>query len=69
MQTEGIVKFFDPIEGYGFISPVDGSKDVFVHISKVEHAGLNTLSKNQKVVFDLERSPDGKISATNVKAV
>lgn len=68
MSTKtGTVKFFNATKGYGFIAPQDGSKDVFVHISAVERAGLSTLAENQKVGFDLERSQDGKISATNLK--
>jgi len=68
MSTKtGTVKFFNATKGYGFIAPQDGSKDVFVHISAVERAGLSTLAENQKVGFDLERSQDGKVSATNLK--
>lgn len=65
----GTVKFFNATKGYGFIAPQDGSKDVFVHISAVERAGLHTLTENQKVGFDLERGQNGKISATNLKAM
>jgi CspA family cold shock protein len=67
--TNGTVKFFNPTKGFGFIAPQDGSKDVFVHISAVERAGLSTLSENQKVSFDVERGANGKISATNLKAL
>jgi cold shock protein len=69
MQTTGTVQFFDVIEGYGLISPRDGSNEVFVHISEVEYAGLNTLLRNQKVEFDLERSPEGRILATNLRVL
>ena len=69
MSTIGTVKFFNPTKGFGFIAPQDGSKDVFVHISAVERAGLGTLAENQKVSFDLERGQNGKVSATNLKAV
>lgn len=70
MSTKtGTVKFFNATKGFGFITPQDGSKDVFVHISAVERAGLGTLSENQKVGFDLERGLNGKISATNLKAL
>ena len=65
----GTVKFFNATKGYGFIAPEDQSKDVFVHISAVERAGLGTLTENQKVGFDLERGQNGKISATNLKAI
>ncbi|MGH8679591.1 MAG: cold-shock protein [Burkholderiales bacterium] len=65
----GTVKFFNTAKGFGFIHPDDGSKDVFVHISAVERAGLGTLKENQKVSFELEKGRDGKTSATNLKAV
>lgn len=65
----GTVKFFNATKGFGFIAPQDGSKDVFVHISAVERAGLGTLNENQKVSFDTERGDNGKISATNLKAL
>jgi CspA family cold shock protein len=69
MSTTGTVKFFNATKGFGFIAPQDGSKDVFVHISAVEKAGLSTLSENQNVSFDLERGNNGKTSAVNLKAV
>jgi CspA family cold shock protein len=65
----GTVKFFNATKGFGFIKPDDGTKDVFVHVSAVERAGLGTLSENQKVSFDIERAPNGKTSAVNLKAV
>jgi cold shock protein len=67
MQT-GTVKWFNATKGFGFITPVDGSKDVFVHISAVERSDLGTLSEGQKVSFDLERGQQGKTSAVNLKA-
>jgi CspA family cold shock protein len=69
MSTNGTVKFFNSTKGFGFIQPEDGSKDVFVHISAVELAGLSTLSENQKVSFDSQTGKNGKISATNLKTV
>ncbi len=69
MATIGTVKFFNASKGYGFIAPEDGSKDVFVHISAVQRAGLATLSENQKVSFELERGNNGKVSAVNLKAM
>ncbi len=69
MSTTGTVKFFNATKGFGFIAQQDGSKDVFVHISAVEKAGLSTLSENQTVSFDLERGNNGKTSAVNLKAV
>ena len=68
-MSTGTVKFFSTIKGFGFIQPDDGSKDVFVHISAVEAAGLGTLSENQKVSFDTQTGNNGKISAVNLKAV
>jgi CspA family cold shock protein len=65
----GTVKFFNSSKGFGFIAPDDASKDVFVHISAVERAGLHTLSENQKVSFDLEQGKNGKTAATNLKAI
>jgi cold shock protein len=66
-MAEGTVKWFNPQKGYGFIQPDDGSKDVFVHISSVERAGLSSLSEGQKVSFDLERGQQGKMAAINLK--
>ena len=68
-MSNGTVKFFNSTKGFGFIQPDDGSKDVFVHISAVEHAGLATLSENQKVSFELERGANGKVSATRLAAL
>ena len=65
----GTVKFFNATKGFGFIKPDDGSKDVFVHISAVERAGLGSLFENQKISFDLEKGNNGKMSASNLKAV
>ena len=67
-MSTGTVKFFNSTKGFGFIQPDDGSKDVFVHITAVESAGLGTLSENQKVSFDLEKGNNGKMAATNLKA-
>jgi len=68
-MINGTVKFFNNAKGFGFIAPEDGSKDVFVHISAVERAGLATLAENQKVSFELERGTNGKVSATNLSAI
>ena len=65
----GTVKWFNAQKGFGFIQPDDGSKDVFVHISAVERAGLGGLNEGQKLSFDLERGQQGKISASNLQAV
>ena len=69
MPITGTVKFFNASKGFGFIAPQDGSKDVFVHISAVERAGMSTLVDNQKVSFELERGRNGKSSAVNLKAL
>jgi CspA family cold shock protein len=65
----GTVKFFNGIKGFGFIQPDDGSKDVFVHISAVEQAGLGTLTEKQRVSFELQKGNNGKTSASNLKAI
>jgi cold shock protein len=69
MATTGTVKFFNATKGFGFIAPQDGSKDVFVHISAVERAGLSTLAENQQVSFDVQKGDNGKFSAVNLKAL
>ncbi|MCQ8239586.1 cold-shock protein [Rhizosaccharibacter radicis] len=66
-MSSGTVKWFNTQKGYGFIQPADGSKDVFVHITAVERAGLGTLSDGQQVAFDLAPSNQGKMSAVNLK--
>jgi len=64
----GTVKFFNSTKGFGFIAPEGGAKDVFVHASAVEAAGMRTLSEGQKVSFDIQ--PDAKgAKAVNLKAV
>lgn len=62
----GTVKFFNTQKGFGFIQPDDGSKDVFVHISAVERAGMGTLNEGQKVSFDIV-SERGKQAAGNLQ--
>ena len=67
-MTIGTVKFFNTTKGFGFISPEGGGKDVFVHVSALEAAGLRSLAEGQKVSFDIQ--PDARGSkATNIKAV
>jgi CspA family cold shock protein len=64
----GTVKWFNPTKGYGFIQPDDDGKDVFVHISAVERAGLSTLAEGAKVSFDLVADRrSGKLSAGNLR--
>ncbi|WP_409190335.1 cold-shock protein [Bradyrhizobium sp. RDM4] len=62
----GTVKWFNPTKGYGFIQPDNGGKDVFVHISAVERAGLSTLSEGARVSYE-EMSNKGKTSAENLR--
>ena len=69
-MAQGIVKWFNGQKGFGFIQPDDGSKDVFVHISAVERAGMSNLNEGQKVTFDLvQNSKTGKAAAENLQAV
>ena len=69
-MTQGTVKWFNGQKGYGFIQPDDGSKDVFVHISAVERAGMHGLNEGQKVSFEVVANPKtGKTSAENLRAV
>ena len=65
-MTTGTVKFFNSTKGFGFITPEDGGKDAFVHISAVEQAGMSGLAEGQKLTYDLENGRDGKVSATNL---
>jgi CspA family cold shock protein len=69
MSTIGTVKFFNLTKGFGFITPQDGAKDVFVHISALERAGLSTLVENQRVSFEVQKGNNGKFSAINLKAL
>ncbi len=63
----GTVKFFNTVKGYGFISPEDGGKDVFVHATAVEAAGMRTLNEGQKLSFDVQ--PDARgAKAVNLRA-
>lgn len=66
-MATGTVKWFNPTKGYGFIQPQDGSKDVFVHISAVERAGLQSLAEGQVVEYELVPGRDGKSSAENLQ--
>jgi CspA family cold shock protein len=68
-MTTGTVKFFNTTKGFGFISPEDGGKDAFVHVTALERAGISSLAEGQKVSYDLESGRDGKVSATNLKLV
>jgi len=67
MMATGTVKFFNTQKGFGFIAPSDGSKDVFVHISAVERAGMRSLVEGQKVSYDIV-TERGKQAAANLQA-
>ena len=65
-MANGTVKWFNASKGFGFIAPEDGTKDVFVHISALERAGLSTLDDGQAVTFELEADRNGRSSASNL---
>ena len=69
-MSTGSVKWFNSQKGFGFIQPDDGGKDVFVHISAVERAGMNNLNEGQKISYDVVADQrTGKSSADNLRAV
>ncbi len=65
-MATGVVKWFNPVKGFGFIQPDSGGKDIFVHISAVERAGLSTLNEGSKVSYE-EKDNRGKTSAENLR--
>jgi CspA family cold shock protein len=68
MSSNGTVKFFNHTKGYGFIAPEDGGKDIFVHISALERAGLPPLNEGDRVSFEVEDDPRGRgKQATNIQ--
>ena len=66
-MSVGTVKWFNASKGYGFIEPTEGGKDVFIHISALEKAGIASLNEGQKIHFDVVAGQNGKSSAENVK--
>ena len=66
-MTVGTVKFFNTQKGFGFIEPEGGGRDVFVHISALERAGLNHLAEGQRVSFDVEKDQRGRDSVSNLR--
>jgi CspA family cold shock protein len=68
-MTTGTVKFYNGSKGYGFIAPDDGSKDVFVHATALQRAGLTSLREGQKVTFDVQTDPrSGKLAVGHISA-
>lgn len=67
-MSKGTVKWFNSQKGFGFIQPEDGSKDVFVHISAVQRAGMTGLNEGQTISYEIERGNQGKTSAVNLQA-
>jgi CspA family cold shock protein len=65
-MPKGTVKWFNPTKGYGFIAPDSGGKDIFVHISAVQKAGLHSLNEGQKVAFEVEQQQNGRSAAVNL---
>ena len=65
-MANGTVKWFNSTKGFGFIAPEGGAKDVFVHVSALERAGIRQLDDGQNVSYDLERDRNGRESATNL---
>jgi CspA family cold shock protein len=66
IMSSGTVKWFNPTKGYGFIEPETGGKDIFVHISAVQKAGLRNLNEGQRVGFEIEQQQNGRAAAVNL---
>lgn len=64
----GVVKWFNPTKGYGFIAPEAGGKDIFVHISAVQRAGMRALNEGQKISFEVEEQQNGRAAAVSLSA-
>jgi CspA family cold shock protein len=67
-MKNGTVKFFDSQRGFGFITPDDGAKDVFVHISALQSAGIETVVEGQQLAFNVEQDARGRFNAVGVQA-
>jgi len=65
----GTVKWFNPTKGFGFIAPEDGDKDVFIHVSALEKAGINGLAEGQKIEYELGAGRDGRSAAENIRVI
>lgn len=68
-MADGTVKWFNPTKGFGFIQPDSGGKDIFLHISALERAGLREIADGQKVSYELESGRDGRTSASSIQLV
>lgn len=66
-MANGTVKWFNATKGFGFVAPEGGSRDVFLHVSALERAGLNGIDEGQAITFDVESGRDGRESAINVR--
>ncbi|MCP8885399.1 cold-shock protein [Devosia sp. XJ19-1] len=66
-MTSGTVKFYNSTKGFGFITPDEGGKDAFVHVSAVERAGLSSLNDGQKLSYEVESGRDGRESPVNLQ--
>lgn len=65
-MSTGTVKWFNPTKGYGFVAPEEGGKDIFVHISAVQKAGMRTLNQGERIQFEIEAQKDGRQAAVNL---
>lgn len=68
-MASGTVKWFNNQKGYGFIQPDEGGPDVFVHISAVQKAGMQTLHEGQKISFETEKGRNGKVAAVDLRSM
>ncbi|WP_207541141.1 cold-shock protein [Sabulicella rubraurantiaca] len=66
-MSTGTIKWFNTTKGYGFIQPEDGTKDVFLHISDLQRAGIDAPQEGDKIEYEIQRGQQGKMSATNLR--